>query len=370
MLNQEVARLSGLLAEKEALEARIAEVNANLLTRYYADPVHRLRYQSAMLDAQKAFEEAQKWVYFTVRAFEYKHNIPGFVSPNGYSLNSVFAARNADELVDIVTDIKAYDVLLGLPGGVAKEDWLSFTEDILGYRRLDAQGTPALYTDPFTGMPQVTATEIFRNYILTHMDDSGIVTLDFSTVRDNGTSFFYGPRFLANGTLVTPGTFLDKIDYMKINLVGQHTVPSTVAAGALTQAGVQFVRNISVGTFDPETPNHIADEMTAWSSRFWFLHPGNPMATPPVLPQWRFNEGLTANIVLNLTNTSHDASTAGTFDEFAERSVAATNWKLVIFTEDISGPRVNIDELDDIEIYFNHRAKNRPFKKAEEEKVR
>ena len=366
LLNQEVARLSGLLAEKKVLEARLKEVNANLLSRYYADPIHRLRYQSAMLDAQKAFEEAQKWVYFTVRAFEYKHNIPGFVTTDGYSLNSVFAARNADELVDIVTAVKAYDVALGLPGGVAKEDWLSFTEDILGYRRQDAQGHSILYTDPFTGRPQVTSTDIFRNCILSHMDDSGVVTLSFSTVLDNGLSFFYGPRYLSNGTLVTPGAFLDKINHMKINLVGNHSVPYTALAAAITQGGVQCVRDIDVGTFDPATPNHVEGEMTSWVTRFWFMHPGNPSADPPILPGWRFNEGLTANVLLNLTHTSHDTTTGNTFDEFAERSVAATDWKLVIFTKVSGEARMNINELDDLQFYFNHRAKNRPFKKSSE----
>ena len=337
MLNQEVARLTGLLGEKASIEARMAEVSADLLTRYYADPLHRLRYQGAMLDAQKAFEDAQKWVYYTVRAFEYKHNIPRFVTPGGYSLNSVFAARTADELLDIVTAIEAYDVELGLPGGVPKESWLSFVKDLRVAN--DATGLRAYLHD---------------------RTDGGIIVINFSTVLDDGESFFLGPRFLSDGSVATPGSFLDKINFLKINFVGSHTVANTAVLGMLTQGGTQFVRNIDVGDRDPASPNRIKGEMTAWSTRFWFKHPGNPSADPPVPARWRFNDGLQANLLLNLTNTSEDMTTGNEFDEFSERSVAATDWKLFTFVQEGGETRLNIDEVDDIEIYFNHRSKTRP----------
>jgi hypothetical protein len=185
---------------------------------------------------------------------------------------------------------------------------------------------------------------------------------NFSTVFDNGLSFYFGPRYAADGTLVTPGSFLDKINYMKINIPGSHTVPNTEAAGTLTQGGAQYIRNLSPGQPVPDQPNRYRDEATAWSTRFWFKHPGNPAADPPQPSGWRFNDGLTANIVVNLADTIRDLSTASTFDEFAERSVAASGWKLVIYAKDGGQNRLRIRECDDIEIYFNHRAKNRPFR--------
>lgn len=360
LLNQEVARLAGLLGEKATIEATMAELSQDLLNRYYADPTHRLRFQGDMLEAQKAFETAQRWVYFTLRAFEYKHNIAGFVTGDGYSLNSVFGARTADELIDIVNAVKAFDFELGLPGGIAKEDWLSFTEDILGYRKKDAAGNTLYYLDEQTGKLR-TATQLFRNYLLEHQDASGVIVLDFSTVLDNGLSFFFGPRYAANGTLLSPGAFLDKINYMKINIPGSHSGAFTAVAGTLTQGGVQFIRNLEMGQPVPGKPNHYVGESTAWSTRFWYKHPGNPAANPPQPPGWRFNEGLTVNVVLNLVNSSRDTTPLNTFNEFAERSVAATGWRLVIYAKDGNQTKLRVNDCDDIEIYFNHRAKNRPF---------
>jgi len=364
-LNQEVARLTQLYNEKATMEARLSEVTSGLSWRYEADPIHRLRYQAATLEAQKKFEIAQKWVYFTLQAFAYKHNIPGFLTPDGYSLNSVFAARNALELKAIARAVKDYDLSLGLPGGIPKEDWLSYTEDILGHRILDDRGNPVLYTCPHCGGADVPASHVLRCELQKNMDESGVVTLHFSTVLDNGESFFYGPRYDASGALVTPGSFLDKINYMKINLRGNHSVANTRVGAALTQGGDQYVRDRSVGV--QVAANKIEGEWNAWTTRFWFMDPGDSFADPPILPGWRFNEGLTANIAVNLTSLARDEAVGNAFDEFAERSVAADDWRLVIFTREGNETRLNIDELEDVEIYFNHRSKNRPFKKSEEE---
>jgi hypothetical protein len=177
LLNQEVARLAGLLGEKATIEATMAELSQDLLNRYYADPTHRLRFQGDMLDAQKSFETAQRWAYFTLRAFEYKHNIPGFVTPDGYSLNSVYGARTTDELIDIVTAVKAFDLELGLPGGVAKEDWISLRDDILHYPLKDEDGNTAYYYDKYAGLNNRTGKQVFRSFLRKCTDDSGVITI-------------------------------------------------------------------------------------------------------------------------------------------------------------------------------------------------
>lgn len=369
LLSQEVGRLASLLGEQGTIEAHMAEISENLVGRYFADPTHRLRYQSDMLEAAQAFDRAQLWCYFTLRAFEFKYSLSGFVTPDGYSVQSVYGTRNAEELLEIITAVRAFDMQLGLPGSSAKEDWISFTEDILGYRRLDDAGQPMVYARcPYSGKPDQTAAQILRNYLAIHQQDAGTILLEgINTAKDNGVSFFLGPRY-ADGTLVSPGSCLDRINAMKINVVGAHTVPNVVVGGTLTQGGVQQVRNIWVGTIDDD-PSRIRDEKTTWSSRFWFFDPGNMNAEPPILPAWRFNEGLTANIVLNLTSSTRDATTANLFDDFAERSVAATDWTLAIYAGQDGRNWLNVSEIDDIEIYFNHRSKTRPLPQGQDKAV-
>ncbi len=353
LLNQEVARLSGLYSEKASIEARMAETAEGLASRYYADPTHRLRSQMALPNAQKAFERAQRWVFFLLRAFEFKHNIRGFETENGTSMNSVFGARTAGELQSIVGATNDFDFALGtITGGDALDDWLSFTEDILGYRKVDNKGETLLYTDPYTGLPNRTAAQVFRSYLGHHRDEgSGDIVLDFSTVLDNGLSFFRGPRFSSDGNVTSKGRYLDKINWMRINIPGSHSGSVDAVAGDLIQGGTQFIRNLDVGRPEGE-PNHHIAESAAWSTRFWYPHDNEA--------DWRFKEGLTASIVINLTDTNEDEGTGNTFDSFAERSVAATGWRLRIETQYDGQTRLRIDECDDIEIYVNHRAENRP----------
>ena len=67
--------MTALYREKEELEARIAESNTDLASRYFADPIHRIIAESSLVAANLSFGEAQKWLYFMVRALEYKWNL-------------------------------------------------------------------------------------------------------------------------------------------------------------------------------------------------------------------------------------------------------------------------------------------------------
>jgi hypothetical protein len=187
-LAQEVARLVALHDEQKHWESRLREAGASLVGRYFADPVHRLRYQSNMLDAEQGFRQAQNWVFFLVRAFEYKWNTP-FIYNNArgtWSIQSVYRARNAKELDDVVDALVEFDGLLqGTSRGDDRFDWFSFKEDFLGYEQFDRQGNPRFYVDPDVG-DLVDATTLFRRHLKKNMDSAGVIRLRFSTVRDRG----------------------------------------------------------------------------------------------------------------------------------------------------------------------------------------
>ena len=359
LLQQEVARLAGLYREKRDLEARLEAANVMRAGRYFADPIHRLAANADMLAANFAFNEARRWLFFTLRAFEYKWNLPfqDFEYPEGsgkvWSHDTLFRLRNADELADFFDALVELDARINR-GSVDRFDWFSVRRDFMNLKDLDDQGLPAVYTDPVTGL-ELDALSMFRTNLLRRLDGSGNnqwFDLEFSTVRQiPGGFFFVGPIFNESGGVESKGRFLDKIDYLQIRLPGNHTLGRPQLAGNLTYGGVSFIRNFNVGTFDPERPDRLRDEMTPYSTRYWFYDP-----TPGQM-RWRFTEGLTIeNVEMELSEDPRIPPSVTRIEEFKERSVAATGWKLRVPTISLGQQVLRISELNDVEIYFHHRS--------------
>ena len=185
------------------------------------------------------------------------------------------------------------------------------------------------------------------------MDSNGNIVLNFSTVREiPGGSFFRGPRYLADGTLLSKGLFQDKINWLKISLPGSHSLGYSQVLGTLTYGGTSFIRDWDVGMVVPGNPDHVVGEMTPYSTRYWFYDVPSD--------SWQFQEGLTAPVQMQLAADPRIPPTVPQINVFKERSVAATGWRLVISTRDLGVPIININELDDIELYFYHNAVIRP----------
>lgn len=357
MLKQELGRLCALIREKEDLEQTLAGSRQSLSGRYFADPVHRLRYQHQTMLANLSFDEAQKWLYFMARALEYKWNTPFmnyFYLGRKWSTDTLFKLRNAEELEQMYNAMVSFNSLVQLPQD-DYFDWFSVKEDFLGYYEYDATGTNVLYypdpADP-DAPATLTATEAFRSYLQTQMDAIGNIKLTFSTRREiPGGTFYRGARRDGAGNVLSAGLFLDKIKWLKINLPGNHSLGRTQLAGELSYGGTGFIRNFDVGTFHPTRPDRLQNEETAYSTRYWYFHA--PTA------KWRFSEALKSPVTMQLSADPRVPPTVNEIDIFKERSVATTGWKLTIPTEDLGVPVLNIDELDDIELYFYHYAVSR-----------
>ncbi len=351
---QEVNRLVALYREKEDLEQKVAQQDASVAARYFADPVHHLASQADMVTANLAFEEARKWLYFMVRALEYKWNTPfrNFShAGRTWSADTLFKLRNATELESMYEAMDSFESQIQLP----KDDyfdWFSVREDFFGYKRTNNLGQALFYSDPATGAT-VDAITAFRSRLSQLQDAQGNILLNFSTVTEiPGGTFFRGPRFNAQGQVISKGLFLDKIRWLKISLPGNHTLGRTQLTGELRYGGTGFIRNFDVGTFDPVRRDRLRDELTAYATRFWFLHA--PSAT------WRFNEALSSPVTMQLSEDPRVPPSVQELDVFKERSVATTGWVLTIPTEDAGQPVLNLGELEDVEIYFFHYAVARP----------
>jgi len=351
-LRQEMARMTALYREKQELEARIAERNKDLASRYFADPIHRIVAETNLLSANLSFGQAQKWLFFMARALEYKWNLPfaNFEYPSGsgrfWSEETLFKLRNAEELQAFYVAMVEFNRPINR-GRFYSFDWFSVRDDFM---KLPPSGGP--YIDPVTGM-EMDGISLFRTNLLRRLQTfqgGSQVVIEFSTVRQiPGGFFFVGPTFDNGGALLNKGRFLDKIEYLQIRLPGTHTLGRSQLAGNLTYGGTSFIRNFNVGHFDAERPDELVDEMTAYSTRYWFYDPSQGQM------RWRFNENLTIDSVeMELSPDPRVPPSANIIEEFKERSVAATGWKLTIPLR-LQGVEVlNIDELNDVEIYFYH----------------
>ena len=181
------------------------------------------------------------------------------------------------------------------------------------------------------------------------------IVIEFSTLRQiPGGFFFLGPTFDLDGQVRSEGRFLDKIDYLQIRLPGSHSLGRSQLAGNLTYGGVSFIRNFDVGRFAPNRPDRLVDEMTPYSTRYWFFDP------TPNQTRWRFTESMSINgVEMELTPDPRVPPSVTRIEEFKERSVAATGWILTIPTISQGVRVLKIDELNDIEIYFHHYSADR-----------
>lgn len=259
LMRQEIARMAALYREKSELESRIAERTSGLASRYFADPVHRLAADWRMIEANLGFEDAQRWLFFMVRALEFKWNTPfsGFAHDGRtWSANTLYMLRNADELEAFFNAMTTFDAFINR-GKTFRYDWFSVREDFMGLKEFDDAGEPAEYIDPITGETH-DAFGMFRAILqrsVRPVQGGEEIAIEFNTVRQiPGGFFFVGPTFNLDGSVASPGRFLNKIDYLQIRLPGNHTLGRSQLAGRLTYGGTSFIRNLNVGQFDPASP--------------------------------------------------------------------------------------------------------------------
>ena len=358
-LQQAVNQMAGLYREKQQLEQKIAQQNATLATRYYADPVHRLLAQSDMAAADLAFNEAQRWLFFMQRALAYKWNTPLSHAYNGvtWTTNTLFRLRNADELNAMFNAMNDWDSYLDatLAATETNVDYFSVRDDFFGYALSNSLGQALTYPDPITGQ-SVGPLQAFRDRLRqlqnTSDPNNSYLDLHFSTVRPiPGKSFFQGPVFAADGTVITRGLCLDKIQWIKINLPGPHTFGGSYLQGTLTYGGTSFIRNLDVGAYNTDQPDLLPNEMTAYSTRRWYFSPDQDTFTS--------EQAQSTSASMQLSTQAGVAPSSTEIDVFNEHSVATSGWELTIPTTVAGTPVMSIDQLNDIEIWFKHIATDR-----------
>ncbi|MCP3982676.1 MAG: hypothetical protein GY716_25575 [bacterium] len=339
-VKQEQARLAALYREWHDLERRQEQDTIVLASRYFADPIHRVRLDHAMAEAELVFADAQKWVFFLARALEYKWNIvlsdlPGgghewpMAPPNDhYSVNSVYEARNAEDLRKIVSALQDYNTTATTHPSTHRCSPYSLRHDFLNLGD-DAEDLAA-----------------FRQVLRDNRDGSDNVVLHFTTARNLNTPPPPQHVFYAETT------WNDKINWTKVIMPGL----SVALTGQLSYGGSVFVRNEHAGTPDPQNPSLLQNEARVYSSRFWYFD--------VQLDDWAFTDDQSSTLQIgnmlpdpvapdcDLQDPENPPN--GAVRDFQQRSVAATGWKFEAVLDD-----TRIDEIEDIVVQFGHRTLSR-----------
>lgn len=338
---QEVARRQALIRELEHIKQQAEESDAQLADRYYADPIHYLRAQNDMILADEAFREAQRWVFFTLRALEYKWN-KEFVKTylgRDWELSSLFKLRNYPELSQLVGAMESFNLnnTFGASAGTNTHR-ISLRDDIMAPA---AGGTNGLWLDVATG-ELVSSTNLLRRKLARNLDAQGNLVLRLNTfeLKQDSGFFFVAPRYYADGDVLSAGTYLDKIFWLKFNIVGSVTKESDAN---LSYGGTCYVRTRMPPCGNPAAPFTLPGEYRAFP--FFYFRTLDSGVT------WQTLKSQNATVKVVFSGTPGEPANPDTANHFLrERSVAATDWVLTL-----PAGTFNINQINDIEVFIRHR---------------
>ena len=396
-LAQALADKNALIREVDRLTANIDADRSSLASRYFADPIHYVRAERELLKADAEFRRAQRWVFFTARALEYKwqqrfsYADPSLGADGAWDIGTILKARNATELKTIVQKMAQFDGDRTASPGTLVEDraYISLRDHVLTpnpddinllFNPLPADAGVRFDSD---GNRVVTKVERFRT-ILTELaaaTGGGAIEITFDTTKlqNLGGQFFAGPDY-STPTRPTSGLYRDKIEWLAVNIIAEDApeLPSigVPRSGSMRYGGNTFFRTRVPPCWTRAQGNVISDGSAFDATKDF---PGEFIVAPVRFYQdTNFtgifdvsNEVDMTSVKIAYTGDSAQTNTAvlaaivadlpgaGSSGyrrtDFKERSVAATRWTLRINTG-----QVDISKLEDIEIIIQHKAYTRP----------
>jgi len=212
------------------------------------------------------------------------------------------------------------------------------------------RGTDGLWLDVATG-ERVSSTNLLRRKLqrsLVVEGDQEYLEISLNTFALKKTSgfFFVGPRYRTNGTVLSAGKYLDKIEWLKFNVVGSLT-PATRDAN-LSYGGTCYIRTRMPPCGNLADPFTLPGEYRAFPF-FYFRTLDNGVT-------WETLKTQADTVKVAFTHTPGVEPPGETMENrfLKERSVAATDWVLTLFVRNGATTFFNINQVDDIEIWVRH----------------
>ena len=373
-LSQALSQKKALLDEVERIAAGRESDTVAVRKNYYADPIHYVRSENALILADAAFRNAQRWVFYTQRALEYKWQQAFSASENSaqgvrsFDAGTVFKLRNARELDDLLTQLNIWNLnrtAQDIPN--AHTSFISLRNDVLTPNPYALNLTQALRVDTGLRVDLVTGEtvsqlELFRRLLARKRDASGHIVIPINTVSLAGLhgNFFVPPTYTANS--VFPGEWRDKIVYIKVNIIaedGNTSAPASIGGG-LTYGGQMFFRtrippcpNRSVYVDNNDDVKDLPGEFFTSPFRFFFSQNYDNAFTSRDTQLASISMAYTGSTAISPTGEEILGSTFQ-INDFNQRSVATTRLELTLFNGS-----VDINKIKDIEIIVRHNSSAR-----------
>jgi len=384
---QAIADRTRLLREVESIRQSFEENQASIRSRFYADPIHLVRSDNAIIKADAAFANAQRWMFYLLRALEYKwnQNFVGTYAGRNYDSGSVFKLRNAEELKDLFIALENFNST-GRLGFSQNAD--QFT--VISLRNLLSPNPDSLdpndptdagvRVDKASGQV-VTQMELFRRKLRTLVDANGSIVIPINTTRLSDVdypSFFIGSQHGADGSITREGRWHDVVRYVKVNIVYPSSANRVNIGGQLKYSGLSLFRTRVAPCGEPNQRLQNALDPLGRDV------PGELITTP-----FRSYVQLNLNVpifeIRDFKNEDQSLARSGDylrnlpvvpgqedplpdsyrFNAFTEYSVAATGWELTIRSAQpstpfvFSHPNLNLNLIEDIEFIVAHRSADR-----------
>ena len=357
---QETANRARLAREVEQCRLTRESATDRAASRYYADPIHFVRAQAESIDADQAFRRAQRWVFYTQRALEYKWNkdfVWSYPAGRSFDRGTIFKIRNADELSGLVAALEDFNLhnLINF-NREPNTDLVSLVDDVL-LPYAGAVGTEdnGLRNDPRTG-ESVTKAELFRRILRGQVSsqfvtrEAGFISIKLNTfaLPSRLSTLFIGPRYDTAGNL-TPdhGKYLDKLSWLKFNvIVSNPPGPATRLTAGFVYGGTCYIRIASPPcTYTAANPRPL---FRAFPFQYFYQNPTNDsflVATTQSDSVKMAFSSVSEEPERNVPNSTLE-------NRFLkERSVAATDLRISISETDLAG---YLNTIRDIEIYVHH----------------
>jgi hypothetical protein len=330
-----VGREASLIRELAQLETRRTEKASDLAGRYFADPIFYLRSQNLLIEADYAFREAQRWIFFGLRALEYKYNAP-FLWDDGlrtWEVSSLYGLRNFTELEGMLTAMGAFNLANNqkrAQGRLNYTDSISLRHDVwgLGDNAADLATFRSRLRDTLNSIRGVYELNLDMVVLAGHLAGQG--------------NLFTAPEYDLQGQVVSAGRYLDKIEWLKFHVLDLSLASPVTRPANFSYGGVAYERTFCSRNRNDEGEN--PGELTSFPFRY-FVPGGNSSRDWTSFPEQR----ATVNLVFSAQEG--EPPTPG-FTSWRERGVATTQWTLEIPAANL----INPDRVDDLVIYVNHNA--------------
>ncbi len=386
-LAQAIAERTAILREVQILKRNIESDFASLATSYFADPIFFIRAEREVLRADAAFRNAQRWMFYTCRALEYKWQ-QRFVWANGgntFDINSILSARNYDELEVIRQHMASVDGQrrLGAGASLPSTTVISLRDQFITPNPDDPNLTfGASLTD--TGERYSAAQERmvsnvdhFREILKRDHIQDGNIVINFNTsiLQNFDGNFFLGPNFSG---IPQSGNYRNKIVWTAVHMLkdgseGEVTLEPAGLSGLVVYGGQTYFRTrVPV---DPATRQASSNDFDIEldfpgayvTAPVRYFQDTNLNGEYTMYDTLEAGHGIaeSSTSALELTSPTRAAiiNPANGFTNglLKERAVAATRLTLQINLDPPSeaNARNLIDQLDDIEILIQHQSYTR-----------